>query len=92
LYRDCQIVFTSTGQVMGTCEYQARKNYDGNHGRPVWSHYYSHDEPVNRRDVTAAVASTNSNVQSGLNEVLEGLAQYFSTHAVRSTAGTHLSQ
>jgi hypothetical protein len=62
-------------------------------GVTVWSHYYSHDEPVNRRDVTAVVASVNRNVQSGLNEVLEGLDQYFSTHApVRSTAGTHLSQ
>ena len=27
LYRDGQIVFTSTGQVMGTYEYQARKNW-----------------------------------------------------------------
>jgi len=62
-------------------------------GVTVWSHYYSHDEPVNRRDVTAVVASMNRNVQSCLNEVLESLDQYFSTHVPkRSTADTHISQ
>jgi ABC-type uncharacterized transport system auxiliary subunit len=154
LDRDGQIVYTSTGQVMGTYEYHRwaeppseminnlllrelrmsghyrnvyllRSDVSGDYvlsgtlydlrevdgealaarvafefdlrniktGVTVWSHYYSHDEPVNRRDMTAVVASMTGNVQSGLNEVLEGLDQYFSTHVpIRSTADTHISQ
>jgi len=43
----------------------------------VWKQYYSHDEPVNGKDVTAVVAAMNRNVLSGLSEITGGLAQYF---------------
>jgi len=46
-------------------------------GATVWSRYYSHDEPVNGRDVTAVVAALNRNVLSGLSEITGGLEQYF---------------
>jgi len=60
---------------------------DSKTGTVVWSRYYSHDEPVNGKDIAAVAAAIDRNVQSGLREVLEGLDQYFSTRtAVASTA------
>jgi len=59
---------------------------DSKTGNVVWSRYYSHDEPVNEKDVTAVVAAIDRNVQSGLREVTGGLEQFFSTRtAVAST-------
>jgi ABC-type uncharacterized transport system auxiliary subunit len=53
----------------------------------VWSHSYSHDEPVNGKDVSAVVAAMDRDVQTGLGEVLTGLDQFFSSHtASASTA------
>jgi ABC-type uncharacterized transport system auxiliary subunit len=46
-------------------------------GTTVWSRYYSHDEPVNGKDVTAVVAALNRNVLNGLNEITASLEQYF---------------
>jgi ABC-type uncharacterized transport system auxiliary subunit len=60
---------------------------DSKTGATVWSRSYSHDEPVDGKNVKAVVAAIDRNVQSGLSEVLSGLDQYFSTHAsVASTA------
>jgi ABC-type uncharacterized transport system auxiliary subunit len=60
---------------------------DSKTGATAWSRSYSHDEPVDGKNVPAVVAALNRNVQSGLSEVLEGLDQYFSTRtAVASTA------
>ncbi len=59
---------------------------DSKTGTTVWNRSYSHDEPVNGKDVSAVVAAMDRNVQSGLSEVLEGLDKYFSTwSAVAST-------
>jgi len=148
LYRDDHIVFTSTGEAMGTYEYQKwaeppaemvndvllrelrasgrfehvyslRSNVRGDYvlrgflydfrevtgngdaarvafefelrdsktGATVWSHSYSHDEPVNGKEVSAVVAALDHNIQNGLRDVTGGLDQYFSTRtAVASTA------
>jgi cholesterol transport system auxiliary component len=60
---------------------------DSKTGSTVWTRYYSHDEPVDGKDVPAVVAALNRNVLSGLSDLREGLDQYFSTHtAVASTA------
>jgi ABC-type uncharacterized transport system auxiliary subunit len=60
---------------------------DSKTGTTVWNRSYSHDEPVNGKDVSGVVAAMDRNVQSGLSEVLEGLDKYFSTRsAVASTA------
>jgi ABC-type uncharacterized transport system auxiliary subunit len=59
---------------------------DSKTGATVWSRYYSHDEPVDGKDVKAVVAAMDHNVQSGLREVIGGLEQYCSSHtAVAST-------
>ena len=47
-------------------------------GTIVWKRYYSHDEPVDGKDVTAVVAAMNSDVLSGLSEIRGGLERYFS--------------
>ena len=46
----------------------------------VWTHYYQHDEPVNRKDVPSVVAGLDKNVQRCVKEVLASLDQYFALH------------
>jgi ABC-type uncharacterized transport system auxiliary subunit len=48
-------------------------------GSTVWTHYYSHDEPVSGKDVSAVVAALDRNAQRGMSEVKSSLDQYFST-------------
>lgn len=59
---------------------------DSETGTMVWKHYYSHDEPVNGKEVTDVVGAMNRNVMSGLEEMRVSLEQYFSTQA--SAVGT----
>jgi ABC-type uncharacterized transport system auxiliary subunit len=49
-------------------------------GDTVWTHLYSHDEPVSGKDVSAVVASLNRNVHRATNEFTASLIQYFSAH------------
>jgi len=53
-------------------------------GNTVWAHYYSHDEPVNGKDLNAVVAAFDKNVQQGIGEVTAGLEQYFSEHPIQA--------
>jgi len=53
---------------------------DLNTGGTVWTHYYTHDEPVSGKDVSAVVAALDRNVQRALTEVVAGLDQYFASH------------
>jgi ABC-type uncharacterized transport system auxiliary subunit len=54
-------------------------------GTTVWTHYYSHDEPVSEKDVSAVVAALDRNAQRGMAEVKSSLDQYFSSR--RTTNG-----
>ena len=45
----------------------------------IWTHYYTHDEPVTGKDMSAVVAALNRNVQHCVEEVKSGLVQFFST-------------
>jgi ABC-type uncharacterized transport system auxiliary subunit len=59
---------------------------DSKTGATVWSRYYSHDEPVDGKNVKLVVAAMDRKVQSGLREVTGGPERYFSSHsAVAST-------
>jgi ABC-type uncharacterized transport system auxiliary subunit len=60
---------------------------DSKTGTAVWTRYYSHDEAVDGKAVTAVVAAMDRNVQNGLSEVAGGLDQYFSTHTVVASTG-----
>lgn len=140
LYREAHIVYSSTGENMGTYEYQQwaepptemladvllrdlrasgkyrsvdilRSNSRGDYalygrlydfkevsgppmlarvtvdlelresktGAIVWTHYYSHDEPVSGKDIGAVVAALDRNAQRGMNEVKSSLDQFFSS-------------
>lgn len=49
----------------------------------VWTHYYTHDEPVNGKDVPALVAALDRNVQNGIAEVVASLDRYFAAHPLK---------
>ena len=51
-------------------------------GSTVWTHYYSHDEPVSGKDISAVVAALDRNAQRGMSEVKSSLDQYFSTRSL----------
>jgi ABC-type uncharacterized transport system auxiliary subunit len=51
----------------------------------VWTHYYTHDEPVNGKDMSAVVGALNHNVQHCVDEVKSGLVQFFSTQQLNHT-------
>jgi len=63
--------------------------HDSRTGATVWRRYYSHDEPVDGKDVPAVVAALNRNVVSGLSDLREGLDQYLSTHTAVASSGAH---
>ena len=65
-------------------EYELRETKSG---VTVWSHYYSHDEPVGGKDVNAVVAALDRNVQGITGQIRAGLEQYFAAHPVTPTAG-----
>lgn len=46
----------------------------------VWSKYYSHDEPVNGKDVSAFVAAVDQSAERGLEEAVAGIERYFAAH------------
>jgi ABC-type uncharacterized transport system auxiliary subunit len=48
-------------------------------GAVVWTHYYSHDEPVSGKDVPAMVTALDHNVQRGVDEIKASLDQYFAS-------------
>jgi ABC-type uncharacterized transport system auxiliary subunit len=52
-------------------------------GETVWTHYYTHDEPVSKKDVSAVVLALDKNVQRGIKEIVASLDQYFAAHPVK---------
>jgi ABC-type uncharacterized transport system auxiliary subunit len=48
-------------------------------GTMVWTHSYSHDEPVDGKNVSAVVAAIDRNVQRGVKEMVASLGEYFAT-------------
>jgi ABC-type uncharacterized transport system auxiliary subunit len=48
-------------------------------GSTVWTHFYTYDEPVSGKNISAVVAALNSNAQRGMNEVKSSLDQYFAS-------------
>ena len=57
---------------------------DTRSGETLWTHSYTHDEPVSAskkgRDVSAVVTALNHNVQRAAAEFVSSLDQYFSAH------------
>jgi ABC-type uncharacterized transport system auxiliary subunit len=46
----------------------------------VWTHFYSHDQPVAGKDVAAVVAALDHDVQQAIAEFRASLDQYFAAH------------
>lgn len=57
--------------------------YDVKSGTTAWSQFYSRDEPVNGKDVSAVVQALNRNVQQGLAQITAGIEQYFASHPTK---------
>lgn len=53
---------------------------DRKSGHTVWSHFYSHSEPVPGKEIPTVVAALDRNLNQGLQEVVASLDEYFSTH------------
>lgn len=49
-------------------------------GKIVWSHYYTHDQPVAAKEVSAVVAALDQNVQQAVAEFSSSLNEYFASH------------
>jgi hypothetical protein len=52
-------------------------------GSTVWTHYYSHDEPADGKDINAVVAALDRNAQRAVSEVKTSLTGYFSAHSIK---------
>jgi ABC-type uncharacterized transport system auxiliary subunit len=52
-------------------------------GAIVWTHNYSHDEPVKGKDVSSVVAALDQNAQRCVSEAETSLNEYFATRAKR---------
>jgi len=66
----------------------ARLNYetrlrDRKSGQTVWSHTYSHDEPVAEKSINAFVQAMDKNVQRSVQEVQAALEEYFRAHPAK---------
>ena len=53
---------------------------DARTGATVWTHFYSHDQPVAGKDVAAVVAALDHDVQQAIAEFRASLDQYFAAH------------
>jgi ABC-type uncharacterized transport system auxiliary subunit len=53
--------------------------FDQKSGGVVWTDSYSHDEPVEKKSVTAVVESLQKSVNAGLEQLTANLAQYFAS-------------
>jgi ABC-type uncharacterized transport system auxiliary subunit len=49
-------------------------------GKIVWTHFYSHGDPVQGKEISDVVSALDHNLVRGLTEVASGLDVYFSTH------------
>jgi ABC-type uncharacterized transport system auxiliary subunit len=57
--------------------------FDQKAGSIVWTHSYSHDEPVDKKTVSAVVEALQKNVNVCLEEITGSLAQYFESHPAK---------
>jgi ABC-type uncharacterized transport system auxiliary subunit len=61
--------------------------FDSKAGATVWVGNYSHDEPVNGKNVAAVVEAMNTNVRAGMLQLSSGITQYFAAHPPKQPLG-----
>jgi ABC-type uncharacterized transport system auxiliary subunit len=54
--------------------------FDQKAGSVVWTDSYSHDDPVEKKTVTAVVESLQKNVNAGIEQLTASLGQYLASH------------
>ena len=57
--------------------------FDQKTGTVVWTDSYSHDEPVEKKSVSAVVESLQKNVNAGIVQLAGSLAQYFASRPAK---------
>jgi ABC-type uncharacterized transport system auxiliary subunit len=67
------------GGLMARVSFEAEL-LDSKTKNTLWTHSYTHDEPVAGKDVAAVVAALNRNVQAGVADTTASLEQYFVAH------------
>jgi len=86
---DMKEMVTGAGLV-GRVTFEAELT-DAKTRNTLWTHSYTHDEPVGSKDVAALVGALNRNVQAGVTDLTASLEQYFTAHppapAAASTSG-----
>jgi ABC-type uncharacterized transport system auxiliary subunit len=60
--------------------------FDPKAGSTLWVGNYSHDEPVNGKNVAAVVEAMNRNVRAGMVQLTAGINQYFADHPPQPAA------
>jgi ABC-type uncharacterized transport system auxiliary subunit len=60
--------------------------FDPKAGATLWVANYSHDEPVNGKNVAAVVEAMNRNVRAGMVQLTAGINQYFADHPPQPAA------
>jgi ABC-type uncharacterized transport system auxiliary subunit len=61
--------------------------FDSKAGMTVWTHTYSHDEPVNGKSVPDVIQALDRDVHAGIQELTASLGQYFASHPPPATQG-----
>jgi ABC-type uncharacterized transport system auxiliary subunit len=72
----------SEGSVIARCTFELELQ-ELKSGKTVWTHYYTHDEPVASKDVAAVVSALDKNVQLGVKSALTSLEQFFASHPAK---------
>jgi ABC-type uncharacterized transport system auxiliary subunit len=73
---DFEEVDAGNAAALVTMEFEL---FDRKTAKTVWTHFYSHSEPVQGKEIPDVVAALDHNLMRGLTEVTSGLDMYFST-------------
>ena len=61
--------------------------FDPASGSTLWTGSYTHDEPVQGKQVSDVILAMDRNVEAGLQQLTAGLNQYLLSHRPQSSAG-----
>ena len=74
---DFEEVDTGSTAALVTMEFEL---LDRKSGQIVWTHFYSHSEPVQGKEISDVVSALDHNLVRGLTDLASGLDVYFSAH------------
>jgi ABC-type uncharacterized transport system auxiliary subunit len=74
---DFEEVDTGSTAALVTMEFEL---FDRKTAKTVWTHFYSHSEPVQGKEIPDVVSALDRNLVRGLTEVTSGLDGYFSVN------------